>query len=585
MEKINGDYPSHKKEKADNKKEMFAHDSEKYKITNSFQNHIVYIRKEDFNKKFNFAFDSISEKWICDLPKQEDEENILRIKSNYDKEEEKKKNEKAQSKYLDESPEDKRIRKKENKKTNTKKSLEFKEASKAKKENEIAQLANKDENESNYFNSQTNSEITDNSTPNSDNHSKQEAKSENLILIHKSKENRDNHEIKSQNSAAQKGFNSISKNLLLENESQFDFTKKSHELNKTKCRITNNLKLLNENSSFIKVISNDDSIVKKSTIYPQMFSKFGKNIWFFSNEFIIQNKVKKEAFCEDVMKENSEINNLSEEIKINENVENSIIRKNFIFVFYIAPKSQCDGVLRIWNENAGNAGEKLISLIEKYQWKEFTNSNLFNVKFNNGFSDYLRQFDNIGKGTNIVLESKNNSNIYYLIFQLERAINDFENILKNGKDTIAIFFLNFSDSLKETLNESNQWQTNLEVLFEKGCKIIMMNVTNEEFEGANIKEREVTVDMWREIRAQENEKTKNKESVPIKNNNESCNLENEVKSLREENKELRETNRILQDSFNKLQESFKKLQESFEKLQDYTMNLEERMRITNTKQN
>lgn len=83
---------------------------------------------------------------------------------------------------------------------------------------------------------------------------------------------------------------------------------------------------------------------------------------------------------------------------------------------------------------------------------------------------------------------------------MDRAINDFENVLNKGKDTIAIAFINFNYDLNETLGESKQWLENLKILMEKGKKLIIMNLNNNIFEGFNIKETEVTVDMWREIK-------------------------------------------------------------------------------------
>lgn len=133
------------------------------------------------------------------------------------------------------------------------------------------------------------------------------------------------------------------------------------------------------------------------------------------------------------------------------NDRNEHLKKKFVFVFYNAPKAQSDGILRIWN-NEPDITQNLIRSIEKYQWKEFSTSYLLLNKFNNSFDDYLSQYAKIGCGTNLVMESKNNSNVYYIIFQIDRALNDFEDIFKRGKDTVVICFLNFSEECKEALN-------------------------------------------------------------------------------------------------------------------------------------
>ena len=172
------------------------------------------------------------------------------------------------------------------------------------------------------------------------------------------------------------------------------------------------------------------------------------------------------------------------------------ILKKYIFIISDKKKNaEIDGLLKfpsIGEENK-ESFYTLPEIIEKYSWKTFRNSvpSLFNMSF----EEYKNSFKDL-KDTYIIVETKNNSDLFYLSYQIDRCYSHHKGNVLKGKKVIALMAFHFKDyiideEMKKGLTvEKAQLKAKYEkmlleklnIMRKKGIEsLIMLNIVGDEF--------------------------------------------------------------------------------------------------------
>ena len=251
--------------------------------------------------------------------------------------------------------------------------------------------------------------------------------------------------------------------------------------------------------------------------------------------------------------------------------ENSDQSKNnnqkYIFILLdFDQKAELDGLLKF---NIPKEDEKpslkLGQLIENYTWSVF--KDWTNDLFGLSFVDYKESFNDLNENTFLILESKNNSDLFYNTYQIDRCFKHHKRNLLKEKEVIVLMAFNFKDiAVEEEINKDGtaklfyeEYKKNLfeklKFMINKGVwKIIMLNITVDQF---------CQLESFKKI---------NYNRILIRNQIDSTieiqGLKKENAEFKKENAELKKELKIVEDTLNqKISNNEKKFNDSISRLQ------------------
>jgi len=365
----------------------------------------------------------------------------------------------------------------------------------------------------------------------------------------------------------------IHKNSLINNHfEKFPFNPILHQKNQTK---SDKIESNNDNckSNLIQLECQSVSLDQFPTNsidqnYKQTETESPKTLFNEKNKIVSKDGSKR---IPSVNTELKHIAFLTFDLPRNKSTENSDQSKNnnqkYIFILLdFDQKAELDGLLKfnIPKENE-KPSLKLSQLIENYTWSVF--KDWTNDLFGLSFVDYKESFNDLNENTFLILESKNNSDLFYNTYQIDRCFKHHKRNLLKEKEVIVLMAFNFKDiAVEEEINKDGtaklfyeEYKKNLfeklKFMINKGVwKIIMLNITGDNF---------CQLESFKKFQYNRFEiRNRIDSTIEIQG------LKKENAEFKKENAELKKELKIVEDTLNqKISNNEKKFNDSISRLQ------------------